>query len=533
MAITNQLLLIRERGSNDIKAYNRSLDSTPVWTESLTYLVAAWVVDYERDKLWISGEIGTADYIVRYAISDTGLTLETAIAVTAGQGCWSNSGMTIDESTGSLYVTDGYNSETIRKVLLAGTTIEASTIFASTDLTSVPTGSLFGALTYYNWPIQFANNQLMLIPPFNSTDTTPAYPMFQGIDSNLSTYSNSKWMEIPQGTPTTDFYPANQYENAVSTERYFNTNTIVYNRITNNVAYISDRTTAGGSALHIYTADLNTNNRDAKIHYANPTYSVDRAVTYVLRGTSLFCGKYSGSYYSITRQSINKFNASVNHLKELGVGDHGGIQAAFNEVTEDIYIGNINTNTISCYDKHLNTVNSITLTGIPAKMLVVPGTNDVPSNEIIPSTLIYPVLDSSITDTTPTLAFKVGDNPSGWTQQFRVVADTTYDTIANGGPATVYDRAFDSWLNGINYADCTWMYSTDYTAGNDPDIDGTWAALGTGDGAKSGGVHITDGLDSNQTGTFHVKMTIPAGSELTGGATNTPWYFNIFSYSAT
>lgn len=531
MAITNQLILVRMQGSNDINAYNKSLDSTPVWTEALAYTVSSWVFDGDggRDKLWTAG---TDNYIRRYSISDTGLVEDTAVLLTtASDYPWSLNAMTIDENTGNCYIADGANHERIYKILVAGTAIDAEITYLATDIvnpTGINTGFALSAQDHTPIVYDPIKDALIMKPMVASTSVNPRFPVFQEIDKNLTTFGENRWATSHQASNSTD-YSASSFYDYTTKNDWYNNSGMLRNKVTGEVAFLADGMTSAG-APWIYKANFNEPGIRADVFDANRESKYN--TTTAEPGGGLFCGKYSGNWHFANEYIIVSYTPNLDHINHRLITNTDGIHYTFNEVTEMMYILDYNTSVLTGYDKNHQEFNNVTLVGTPAKLLCVPGTNDVPSNQVTPSSIVYPTPDSSTNDTTPTVVWKVNDNPTDWTQQFRVIADTDYNTVVNGNPSTVYDRAFDSWLNGTNYADCTWEYSTDYVSGSDPAVSGIWTALGTGDGLKVGGVNITNGVDAN-VAQYYVKMTVPAGSELTGGASNTKWYFNIFSYSAT
>ena len=165
------------------------------------------------------------------------------------------------------------------------------------------------------------------------------------------------------------------------------------------------------------------------------------------------------------------------------------------------------------------------------KYVTAIGSIEVGSVETEASVVVFPVNQSLEVDTTPKLVFKVGSNPIGWTQQFRLVADRDDSKISSGVATGTYERAYDSWSNGASYNGTVgWEYSTDYVEGQDPDSSGTWSALGSGDGLQSGGTNVVNGLNS-EFDNYYVRMQVPAGDELLGADTNDIWYFKVFSYS--
>ena len=91
----------------------------------------------------------------------------------------------------------------------------------------------------------------------------------------------------------------------------------------------------------------------------------------------------------------------------------------------------------------------------------------------------------------------------------------TSDIASHVSAAPVRENLYDATV--------TWTYATDYTAGSDPDVSGTWNAMGTGDPSATG-TPGTDGALGD--GTASIRSTLPQqfgiggkfiGGELWGG----------------
>ena len=159
---------------------------------------------------------------------------------------------------------------------------------------------------------------------------------------------------------------------------------------------------------------------------------------------------------------------------------------------------------------------------------------------VFPSKIVMPSYDSVITDTTPTIIFKVGNSLESIAQQFRIAADRDIDKIVNQGYDYSYERIWDTWANGDNYKKdddgnplITFYYSTDYDETSEDENNGTWNELGTGDGVQSGGSEPDNGIIATGNRDVYVKFTIPddENERLEGADTNVKWYFKIYTYS--
>ena len=527
MAITNQLILTRLAGSSDIIAYPKNLDlNNPVWTETLYAPVMAWVFDSDRDTLWCTF---SDKKLKKYTVSDTGLSEIQDITMTYKTALCSS--MTIDPTTGNLYITDTENHNITYKILFNGTAIDASSQLAtahfssSTSIVGTPgINQVFGFDSWVPGSLLWdpRKNNLVLCSTLKGTSPYNIYPTFIELKPDLSDYESITWQN--RITVNDDIRPKNysHYQPLGDTENHV----MSYSEVTGDIAYSVD------SMIQTYYGTYNKvliRSASGDFVFELPIDPNNLTSGQVEYGSGAYFGKYTGNLYAFKNGIITVYSPSYKHINTRTILSNLNI-ISFNNITDDIFIFTDSSNSLSMYDKNLTEIKTVNFSAQMAKLLVIPGTNDHPSNAVSPSTIVFPSIDSSIADDTPTIIWEMGTNPTGWTQQFRVVADTNANTVIDGGPASTYLRKFDSWTNGSDYADCTWEYSTDYVSGNDPST-GTWTALGTADGLKAGGTNITNGLDSGQ-GNYFIRMTIPVGSELTGGSTNTKWHFNIFSYSA-
>ena len=202
----------------------------------------------------------------------------------------------------------------------------------------------------------------------------------------------------------------------------------------------------------------------------------------------------------------------------------------FNPYTEEFYRVNTTTKTLYAYDRWTRQigVRAAAFTTNPSYFLPLPGGENAVSIGISPNIVIFPNANQRTSDTTPTVVFKVGISPAGWTQQFTTVMDRTFSVVDGGTVSGTYERIASSWLGSTDYKDWTWEYSTDYS---ETTLSGTWSALGTGTPLQTGGAMPTNGVISDSDQSVYARFTVSNDDILTGAETEDIWYMKIFSHS--
>jgi hypothetical protein len=514
MGITKTLVIVQCLNVGTITAYSSDMQNK-IWEYTTAPTTNyGMIVDTVNNKLWVRHGTTT---VTRYAYSETALTLESTITFSTGN--YGTCSMCVDPS-GSLYSIDYGTAATMKvsKILIAGTTV-LSTL-------TIPSCTNYSSNTYISSILFDKLLDKPIVVYAGTTSTTEYYPAYNYtvVEKNLSS-SSSKGNFYD--THKNNIYHYNQGIHNYAYD-YQSSNTAL-NPITNKIVTLFDQNSAGIS-LSLYMFDKEDPFYNLEV--AVPTEKISTNIAE--SNATMVAGATSGNMYVISGGTPHRFikldpdgKQIIN--KTMSLSPYSYNMYGFNPIKEDFYFGTYLGSTITRYDSEGNYKGtSLPLLGDPRKIVVVPSINEVPVTATIPPNIVYPESMSATNDTTPTVVFKVNANKSGWVQQFRLVGDTSSVVIA-GTPTDVYERTFDSWVNGVNY-DANWYYSSDYVPGNNPDSTGTWTILGTGDGLQTGGTHIVNGIDGN-AGTYYVKKTIPVGSELTGASTNTIWYFNVFSYS--
>lgn len=528
MALTNTVLFTVDAADTSM-IHVRSKDlQTILYSFDNVQVISSMVFDHDRKKLWVCGTTGS---VKRFDISDTAETLEDTIASVGI--CYNQDSMAIDTATGNLFCVPNVTgvTKTVKKILLTSAgTVDGSLAMTTFTTTTTSQASVMiidgvGYLFVYNAHAGSQGNyQYEPLKKFtlDLVTVTDGYDMINVITSGASQYAlNATYGHY---TISTSIFTKGCVYNPVS-----NKITVGYN-MANQVNIMYDK---------VITLNFSDPNDYNVFPFSKYTDSGLNSAS-VEDMSAIFVGRNSGNVYFLSDARLTKWKPNGEEVfsKVIPSGQVATIGSfAFNEVTEDIYLTRYTDKKVIRLNKSGNIIEeSIVMSNYPTIILVGLGSTEVnaTSNQTEASYITYPASGVSITDTTPTIIFRIGTNPAGWTQQFRFIADTTMTTASSGDPLGTYDRTFDSWLNGSAYTDCTWEYSTDHDETNTGNpLNGTWTALGTGDGLQSGGTTPTNGVNSQMDvgSGVYVKLTIPALSELTGAATNTPWYFNVFSYS--
>lgn len=523
MAITNTIVFVQPEASTTIHAMSADLQTELFTGTAQSTTNYRMEYDPTTEKLWIKD--GT-NRVSRYAVTDSAVTFEATITYANShygtEGCF--------DSVGNYYSVsyiNGATSPVIEKILVAGTTPAGS-------ITIAPANNSGTRLSAYGTSLVYDSRNDQIIAVYNGVVYTGTFsgsaPLYSKIPTDLSgTTKFGNFWEFSQNQNINHYgYLGNTY-NSANDATY---KTCEYNPVTGKVFKIFDYE-ASTYKSHLMEYDLNDyrwTNKKQIFQYKGTD------ATWEYSWGQLRIGKISGEIFIMhnnTEMEIVRLSPDGRYLGHCAYPAHTAAywKTAFNYIKDEFYICDETTDVVFRLDKYgtIKNTSAVFVTGNPNRMIVANATNETTSVNVDPSQILFPTNQTTITDETPTIAFKVNGNPTGWTQQFRVVADTD-PAVINGNPGDVYDRTFDSWLNGTSYVDATWSYSTDYDGVSDPDVQGTWVALGTGDGLQSGGTNITNGIDSN-VAQYYVKMTVPVGSALTGAASNTTWYFNVFSYS--
>jgi hypothetical protein len=511
MALTNTFYVTYEQDKYEMKVWDKFMNNVIYTIPTTRYRNHSFIYDADRQLLWIEGS--SYSQIFRYALTDIGYTLEATISVPTYGGSES---LTLDEATGTVYhVGQGTTSNVVSK-------IPFNAVATASTLT-ITSPAMNNHASYKS--ILFVPSTQKVVVWGGIYNTTTDYPLeaFVELDADLTVQTKVGSLRNYDG------YYYRCLRNGISHINYYNrvASSIVYNNVTGKILIGAD-----ADGLSSYTSnrivEVDPTTYDMKFHGIEQ-YTDKKAVDLPCE---LFVGKHSGTVYYFIGTKCYKFTPSFTLIKEFTVIGSGAGYISFNEVTEEFYVSDVANNAVHVYTSNGDLIK--TKAGFVSDVycqIPVIGASDTVSNYIEPARIVNPNDANTFTDTTPTLVFKVGSNPVAWTQQFRVVADTDETTLSLGGATDVYARNFDSWTLGTNYVDAAWEYSSDHDETNEADpLNGTWTALGSGEGLRSGGVHGTNGVDGNQ-GDIYVRMTIPAGSALTGAETNTPWYFKVYSYS--
>jgi len=514
---------------------------TQIYSQANSKEYPSWALyDPAHEKLWLMTDNG-GKTIERYAVSDTELTLEASITISIIS--FFRNGVCVDND-GNLYYLDSSRVDNgtmhIGKILIDGTSEEFYKSF-SPYTTDGNKDSTYGSALVFNPD----KNELICI--------------YNGWDENTSDLPSSTGHYYTHATFSLDCETINYHGHAffaygvgLAYTIYCNSPACVlnsyskgsfkwveYNPVTKRLNMVINRvSSAGGTYIPLlYDFDLETSStmitRGFKV--VDPSIINSNTISPIENAT-LNVSKSSGDIF-VYSGDVNyacKFSANLKHkeTKSLMLTSAYELKySAFNDITEDTYFSYADYG-VSRYGKDLTLKNSIgSIDGNYVKAIeVIPKTNESAVNTIMPADIVYPANEDSIVSTTPTICFKVNKNPSGWTQQFRLVVATSQNEIYEGADYDSYYRKFDSWANGDAYnSDCNWQYSSDYVIGDDPDSTGTWTNLGSDDGLQSGGVNGTNGINGN-AGEFYVKMKIPTANALDTNDSD-EFYFNIYSYS--
>lgn len=244
---------------------------------------------------------------------------------------------------------------------------------------------------------------------------------------------------------------------------------------------------------------------------------------------SLFIGKVTGTVFIRRKDGyIYKFTPDLRFVSKFKAPDESAditSPTGFDPYREIFYLKDFSKRQIKAVSGIGDVLNVNTLDADFKYCHVCYVESQAPSS-VASSLIVKPVNGSNTTDATPTVVFKVGANPVGYTQQFRLVLDKDENKIYTGTHSTAYDRVLDSWTDGDHYVDATWEYSTDYNPETDT---GTFAPLGKEVGKKEGGVTPTNGINADST-VHYVRLTIPDSLKL-DNANIANWYLKVFSYT--
>ena len=150
----------------------------------------------------------------------------------------------------------------------------------------------------------------------------------------------------------------------------------------------------------------------------------------------VYCGKTTGNIHFVSNYNHIVFDYDCNYLKTISVPSNPrNYYFIFNEYSEEFVRYSTTTYRFYMYDSDGTEVahtheDDVFSTNI-LKFVFLPGKSDDYASVVHPSVIQWPTRYANTTDTTPDIIFKVGRNPEGWTQQFRLVGDTNKTKITN------------------------------------------------------------------------------------------------------
>jgi len=504
MAITKTLVLTNELNDYFFRVHDKFMQNELYQIPLTVYRPKAMLFDKTRGILWVAPN--TTGKVYKYSLTDIGYTLEGEITVSTYCGL---NGMALDENTGDVYHIN-YTGTTISKIPGAG-------ISVSTTLTVVTPS---GAQSYPALEFIEERDELMVVWEYSNTSPDHNLSLLTRVDSSLISYEHF----ANYGRQFGYYYRYTGSTRCKGSHSSFDNNQASYNRVSKKMIYAMDNlgNYSFGGFLSI----------DPVTGHIDVWSAADLDTKNIATVSSIFVGRDSGTIYCILGNDVYKVSPGLKFIKKFTVLGQGADHMTFNDVSEEFYVSDYANNSVHVYTSngdHVLTktsfVNDVETTKIAS------AASDSTGNYITPARIVNPNNAATFTDDTPTVVFNVGSNPIGWTQQFRLIADTDETVIGTGDANTAYARVFDSWLAGTSYNDAGWEYSTDHDETNEVDpLNGTWAPLGSGEALRSGALNITDGLDAN-VANYYVRMTFPAISALTGAASNTQWFFKVYSYS--
>ncbi len=471
------------------------------------YWAKSFVFDKVNNRLWV--ENYSNNKVRTYIISDTDIVFEYEYTTPSYGGIQS---LALNPSTGVCYHV-GYGvagiSFTISRMNPITKTINSLTSVPKTTHSSSYASIIYSPIT----------DTVFVHIGYNTTAHTTAaaaysYEYYE-FNENITTY-----------TRFNDLYYTSKNRYGVGEENYiveaygyynYDNRGFIFNPISKKIIYLRS-SNYGGTSQYVTVKFIDPITRRIE------EFPFDKVQGFY---AELFVSELNGNIWIRTSgvtTIIYKYDPYFNYLGEISVmGDIN--KAVFNPVSETFYIHSTSNKSTFVYNNVGDVINICNVGYEAGQSFAVPSLNESSLSYIEGSVLVAPGNDSIITDDTPTIVFKVGKNPSGYTQQFRLVADTDKAKIITGVATSAYTVILDSFTSSTNYIDATWEYSTDYNSATP-----TWLPLGTGDGLKQNGSVPTNGVDA-ATNDIWVRLTIPASKALTGAGSNMDWFFKVYSFS--
>ena len=504
-------------------------------------LIHQLVYDEDRNKLWYTT---TNNKLLRIGLFENEVTkeishsLETTIATPnyIAYGTSYGKRLDIDMSNGSLFGLSGrsYVDASVFTVTSGGSSIDSSLALqpcpgptptaVSNDRMAMCidqyTGKIFvTSAHYYSGSSFFSNSDqkgrsITLVENDLSSFSDEEYSVLNSFPGSYQ-YDEDKVM-------TSSYHYMYKTDSAYEDGAFHRDSNISFNAMVGKIV-------CPGTTTEQVFKYYGTNSNDTNTYFIDSSDLKDS--TYKPR---IVTGKKTGNNFLVLQNDIIVLDHLCNISGTFALPSSYGHYVEFNTYSEEFYMWN--GNSITLYDTSGNALAGTfpgDFTSAITKLRILSGEADDTPLTVSPNVIVFPDRFSSTTDTTPNLVVRVGVSPAGWTQQFRVVGDTDIDKIMNGAFDSTYMRAADSFSSGTHYdADWSWVYSTDHQEGLGNSTNGTWNSLGTGNGLQSGGSEPTNGVDCTTYGSRYMRVTIPADESLTGAASNTKWYFKVFSYSA-
>ena len=490
------------------------------FSKNLGTTIYDMVYDRQRSKVWVY----FTSKVQRYSVTDTDMTLDVEYVITTSYN-YSDS-MCINPKTGDCYYVEPLLGVTASKLVKFeygdGTTNTFKTL-------ALPVCSTWFGINW-NQPGVSLNPSQRLV--FNQKEEK-IYVSFAWSCGGVFNVNPTFLISVDKGLTTYDYTTHKAKNiNLYNYYSYFNANRLTaqmqsmvcYNNVTNTMVIGRDLTSVNTlPSVFLYS----TENKNYKYASLGTTANMN----------GVFFAESTGNIHVVTEdKKVCVYNTTMTALlyeyNVIGNTQH----ITFNNITEDLYIVDPASQYITGFTKTgdifaQSPLNAGKIPFVPTRFYTFAGLNEVISSGVTAPTIVQPDQYVPVVDTTPTIVFKVGKSNAGWTQQFRVVIDTDENKIINQGFNDSYTYVLDSWANGGHYVNAAWEYSTDYDEALPDPYNGTWNTLGTTESLQKGGVMPTNGVVCENTGDVYVKLTLPAGYELTGADINQKWLFKVYSYS--